>query len=189
MKTNQPSCKIYSRNRLKIFKPKENHRHFYGKNYYLKNNKKLYLFFIILIACITFVIIYNSADPIFESICLNEAKAIATRITNDESTNAVKVYQYSDLFSVQKDDQGNIQMINANILTIDLLTSDIASFIQNSLDNAKSSEVKMPIGSFLGIKMLSRDRTSNSNKNKICRRSFYRFKVRIYIKRNKSNTS
>ena len=47
---------------------------------------------------------------------------------------------------------GNIQMINANILTIDKITSDIAAYIQEDLDNTKSSNVKLSLGSFTGIK-------------------------------------
>lgn len=46
-------------------------------------------------------------------------------------------------------------MIKANIFTIDLLTSDIASLIQEDIDNSKTSEVPISIGSFTGVKMLS----------------------------------
>ena len=50
---------------------------------------------------------------------------------------------------------GNIQMIKANIFTIDLLTSDIASLIQQDIDNSKTAEIPLSIGSFTGVKMLS----------------------------------
>lgn len=46
-------------------------------------------------------------------------------------------------------------MVKANILTIDLLTSDIASLIQEDLDSVSNIEVPIAIGSFTGIKMLS----------------------------------
>ena len=151
MQQNQPLCKIYSRNRIKIFKPK--------KYKYLKKNKdksKFFLFLIIImIAIIMCLIIYNSIDPVFEEAALTEAKAIATRITNEESTRAIVGYTYEDLFTIEKDSEGNIQMINANILKLNLLTSDIASFIQNSLDKTDYSKIKLSIGSLTGIKMLS----------------------------------
>lgn len=151
MKQNQPLCKIYSRNRIKIFKPK--------KYKYLKKNKdksKFFLFLIIImIAIIMCLIIYNSIDPVFEEAALTEAKAIATRITNEESTRAIVGYTYEDLFTIEKDSEGNIQMINANILKLNLLTSDIASFIQNSLDKTDYSKIKLSIGSLTGIKMIS----------------------------------
>ena len=46
-------------------------------------------------------------------------------------------------------------MINANILTIDNITSNISSFIQKDLEENGRSKVKLSIGSFTGIKMLS----------------------------------
>lgn len=50
---------------------------------------------------------------------------------------------------------GNIQMINANIFKIDEITSDIALYIQKELDNTQNTKVKLPIGSFTGVKILS----------------------------------
>lgn len=50
---------------------------------------------------------------------------------------------------------GNIQMISANIFVIDEITSDIALYIQEELKNTQSSDVKLSIGSFTGIKILS----------------------------------
>ena len=50
---------------------------------------------------------------------------------------------------------GNMKMINANILTINEITSDIAINIQNSLDNYEDTEIKLAIGSFLGSRLLS----------------------------------
>ncbi len=151
MQQNQPLCKIYSRKRIKFFKPR--------KNKYIKRNGDKSGFFtfliIVMIALITCLIIYNSIDPVFEEAALTEAKAIATRITNEESTRAIVGYTYDDLFTIEKDSEGNIQMINANILKMNLLTSDIASFIQNSLDKTDYSKIKLSIGSLTGIKMLS----------------------------------
>ena len=151
MSQKQPLCKIYSRNRIKIFKPKR--YKFYNKKY---DKSKFFLFFsIAMTAVITCLIFYNCIDPIFEDSALTEAKAIATRITNEESTRAIVGYTYDDLFKIEKDSEGNIQMINANILTMNLLTSDIASFIQKSLDETDSSKIKLSIGSLTGVKMLS----------------------------------
>lgn len=151
MQQNQPLCKIYSRKRIKIFKP----RKYRLNNKYEDKSKFFYFLIIIMIALMICLIIYNSIDPIFENLALTEAKAIATKITNEESTRAIVGYTYEDLFTIEKDSEGNIQMINANILKMNLLTSDIASFIQNSLDNTDSSKIKLSIGSLTGIKMLS----------------------------------
>lgn len=50
---------------------------------------------------------------------------------------------------------GNIQMISANIFVIDEITSDIALFIQKGLEESESSEMKLSLGSFTGIKILA----------------------------------
>lgn len=151
MQQNQPLCKIYSRNRINIFKP----RKYRFNSRYEDKSKFFYFLLIIMIALMICLIIYNSIDPVFEEAALTEAKAIATRITNEESTRAIVGYTYEDLFTIEKDSEGNIQMINANILKMNLLTSDIASFIQNALDKTDYSKIKLSIGSLTGIKMLS----------------------------------
>jgi len=151
MYQNQPLCKIYSRNRIKIFKP----RKYKFNSKHEDKSKFFYFLFTVMIGLMICLIIYNSIDPIFENLALTEAKGIATRITNEESTRAIVGYTYEDLFTIERDSTGNIQMINANILKMNLLTSDIASFIQNSLDNTDYSKVKLSIGSITGIKMLS----------------------------------
>lgn len=46
-------------------------------------------------------------------------------------------------------------MISANIFVIDEITSDIALFIQKGLEESESSEMKLSLGSFTGIKILA----------------------------------
>lgn len=46
-------------------------------------------------------------------------------------------------------------MISANIFTIDEITSNISSYIQKGLDESGSTNIKLTLGSFTGIKILS----------------------------------
>lgn len=46
-------------------------------------------------------------------------------------------------------------MISSNVLTINKITSNIAGLIQKSLDENGKTKVKLSIGSFTGVKMLS----------------------------------
>lgn len=150
MEQNQSSCKIYSRNRLKILKKRKKYKNFRKRNY-----KVISLFGILCIAITIYLIIYKSINPIFDTICADEAKSIATKITNEESSKAMDGYTYNDLFKIEKDENGNIQMINANIFIIDKITSNVATYIQNSLNNTNNAVIKIPLGSFSGIKMFS----------------------------------
>lgn len=99
MQESKSSYKIYSRNRIKIFKPKK-----YNKGYKKKNTKYFYVFSIMVIAIFTYVIIYQSIDPIFEEICSDEAQAIATKITNEESTRVMTKHSYNDMFTIERDE-------------------------------------------------------------------------------------
>lgn len=147
MQEQKPLYRIYSRNRMRIFKNKTNNRN--------NNNKIFYIIIIITIAIITLKIGYNSIEPIFETTCIDEAQAIATRITNEESTKVMANYKYNDMFNIEKDDTGNIQMINANIFVINEITSDIALYIQKALEDNERTKIKLWAGSLTGIKMLS----------------------------------
>ena len=149
MEQKQSPCKIYSRNRIKIFKHRSV-RNISHRDYY----KGLYII-ILIIAFVTCIVIYRIIDPIFEAICSDKALSIATKITNDESTKALEGYKYNDMFTIERDESGNIQMINANILAIDIITSNIAAWIQEDLDSTEKVDIKLSLGSFTGIKMLS----------------------------------
>ncbi len=150
MNQSKSSCKIYSRNRMKIFKPKKyNRRH---KDY---NSGYFYFIIVIIIAIIIYLIIVKSVNPIFKTLCTNEAHAIATRITNEKTSIAMQNYDYGDLFTIEKDKDGNIQMINANVFTIDKITSNVSEYIQKGLEEAENTKVQLSIGSFTGINLLS----------------------------------
>ena len=53
---------------------------------------------------------------------------------------------------VVRDDQGNIKMIQMNVSTVNSLTSDVAINIQEALDNYKSDEFTIRLGTFTRYK-------------------------------------
>ena len=150
MQENLSSYKIYSRKRIKIFKPRK-----YNRKDQKKESKIFCAIATLIIAVISYFIMYKAINPIFEEICSDEAKSIATKITNEQSTKVMKEHSYEEMFTIQKDENGNVQMINANIFAIDEITSDIAIYIQEALENSETSKVKLSMGSFTGIKILA----------------------------------
>ena len=64
-------------------------------------------------------------------------KYIYIIITNEETTKAMQGYTYKDMFTIERDESGEIQMINANIITIDEITSNISNYIQEALKIVK----------------------------------------------------
>ena len=139
--------KIYSRKRIKIpeFRAEENK--------ILRKTLKTLL--IVLIATIVIITILNSSTPIFEELCIDKAKSLATIISNEEATNVMKDYEYDDIITIHKDEQGNITMIESNIIVINKIISDVAIKIQNSINNNEENDIGIRLGSFTGSKLLS----------------------------------
>ena len=142
---------IYSRPRIKL--PK-----FFiinNKKRSFKNKKIYKLLLIILTLLIIFLFATRAVTPVFKRLCSEKAKSIATIITNDETTNAIKDYKYSDFIVIHKDNNGNILMLESNIKNINIVISDAAYKIQTSINNMKDEDINISLGSFTGISILS----------------------------------
>jgi len=142
---------IYSRPRIKL--PKLfiiNHQ---NRSY--KNKKILKFLFIIIIIFAIFAIVVRAVIPVFNKLCIEKAKSIATIITNEETTNAIIDYKYSDFIIIHKDGTGKVLMIESNMKNINIVISDVAYKIQASINNTKEDDVNISLGSFTGVSMLS----------------------------------
>ena len=142
---------IYSRPRIKL--PKLFIINNKKKN--IKNKKILKFLFIILIFSIIFTIIIRAVTPVFNKLCTEKAKSIATIITNEETTNAIIDYDYSDFVIIHKGETGKIIMLESNMKNINIVISDVANRIQVSINNTTNEYVNMSLGSFIGSGMLS----------------------------------
>ena len=120
-----------------------------------KNNKKLKFLFVITIIFIMFFVIVKAVTPVFNKLCSEKAKSIATIITNEETTNAIIDYKYSDFIIIHKDDGGNIIMLESNMKNLNIVISDVAYRIQNSINNTQNEQVTLSLGTFTGINILS----------------------------------
>lgn len=144
--------KIYSRPRIRLPKIILNG----GLN--TNNPKRRKMVRIILILTIAFSIVKISLDavyPIFDTLCENRAKSIATIVSNEQATNVMKEYSYEDLFSIEKDAEGNVTMIKSNVIPINEIISDIPIKIQNEINNKGRENIEIALGSFTGFKLLA----------------------------------
>lgn len=140
--------KIYSRRRIKIPKinskiPKE------------KRIKMLKIIIIMTIAISTMKIILDAILPIFDKLCEDRAKSIATIISNDQATVVMTEHSYDELFTIEKDNAGNISMIRANVIPINAIISDVAIKIQNELNKKGRENIEISLGSFTGFKLFA----------------------------------
>lgn len=104
--------KIYSRRRIHLPKCLTIPKKIYSNvpnNYFAlrsKNNKVkkvTKVSIIIIIAILTAKLIIASISPILDKQCMNMAKVIATKISNEQTSYAISKYRYNDICSVTKD--------------------------------------------------------------------------------------
>lgn len=129
--------KIYSRAKIKI--PNGINR---------KKKKTIVIFIILLIAFSTIKITLDAISPIFDTLCENEAKSIATKISNEQATEVMKEHTYDELFSIEKDNNGNIAMIKSNVIPINEIISDVAIKIQNEINNQGRENIQIALRKF-----------------------------------------
>lgn len=91
--------KIYSRKRIKLYKPLEN-KH---TGNVIKTQRIKKIIIACIIATITASIIINQLNPVFNAVCTERAKALATEIINVESNMEFDNIKYDDLVDVVKD--------------------------------------------------------------------------------------
>ena len=146
------NSKIYSRPRIRL--PKIFFSN--GGEKSLKRKQKIAKVFIIMvIAFSTIKIVLDAISPIFNALCEDKAKSIATIISNNEATNVMKDHTYDELFTIEKDNDGNITIIKSNVIPINEIISDVAVKIQNLINERGKENIKIAIGSFTGSKLLS----------------------------------
>ena len=136
--------KIYSRPRLKIPKIV-----IHMKNNKERSGKRAKILIIVFIAFMTLAFIISAVTPIFDTLCKNEAISMATIIANNKATEVMAKHTYDELFSIEKDESGNIKMIKSNVIPINEIISDVAVKIQEEMT------LKLHFGSFTGLKLMS----------------------------------
>ena len=138
--------KIYSRNKIRLPRIIIN----------VRNRRKMAMIAIFITAIIISVkIMLDAVSPIFDTLCENEAKSLATIISNEQATNVMREHSYDELFTVEKDTNGNVTMIKSNVIPINEIISDVAIKIQEEINKQGRKDIQIALGSFTGIKLLS----------------------------------
>ena len=140
--------KIYSRPRIRI--PRIVIQS--GKRMKSEKTRKITkILAILIIAFSTVKLILDAVLPIFDSLCINRAKSIATMVSNEQATKVMKEHTYDELFIIEKYIEGNIRMIKSNVIPINEIISDIANKIQTEIDNKGKDNVEIAIRKFFRI--------------------------------------
>ena len=138
---------IYSRKRIKMPKMDDKHKN--------RLQKVIRIAIILIIAIFTCTYTIQSIEPILNTICKSEAKAIATKISNVRATEVMSNYSYSDIVKIARDNDQNIKSVELDIIKVNEIVSDVALKIQEDLDDIGSQELGIAMGTFTGSKLLS----------------------------------
>lgn len=142
--------KIYSRARIKIPKITYN-----GDNNGATKKKILKILGIVMVGILVAKNIIDILNPIINAQCVSEAKNVATVIYNEQTSLIMKKYKYDDLATIEKDDNGRVQMVKLNVIPVNEITSEVVKNIQNKFNDVDSVKISIRLGSFLGIKLFS----------------------------------
>ena len=127
----------------------------YGRG---KNKSKIQIIKLIIVLIIVLALvqlIFRYMEPVFEEMCNEKIKTLAILITNQQSTIVMNKYQYDELYTVEKDTDGNIVIIRSNVVPINNLISDLTENIQREFEQIEKQKIIIPLGSLSGIYFLS----------------------------------
>lgn len=131
--------KIYSRNRIKIY----------------KLSKIKVLIIVILFLIIIFIIYYiHMAYPVIVASCENAAYSSVTNIVTTEIKNIMQEYTYSDLINVEKDNEGKIVFLKSNVIVMNEIIAKINQNIQQKIDEQERIKVFINMGTLTGLSNL-----------------------------------
>ena len=143
--------KIYSRPRIKIPKIQM----FYNRNQNKRKKKLTFLIIVILIVTLIGKLTLNYITPMFEEMCYLKAKIIAAQIVNKKTKESIESIDYNDLITIIRDNNGNITMIKANVISINRISAILTIDIQEALENEEQTLIKIPLGSITGNQLFS----------------------------------
>lgn len=141
---------IYSRRRIRL--PKF---YIFNKRSNKKNDKTKKLIIILMFIIFIAISLIKAITPVFNQLCTDKAKSVATIICNRETTKSIQGYKYSDFIIIHKDTEENIIMIESNVVNINVVISDIAEKIQIEINRIQTEDISISLGSFTGVSLLS----------------------------------
>lgn len=118
--------------------------------------KKSFVFFVsvIIVSMIIFSTIYfKSIKPTLKTLSEANAKAIALKSSSAAVKNTIKGVKYEDLIIMQKDDNGKIITLSANVSKMNEISNEVVSKTQSEMESSSVNYIKVPLGTFVGLTM------------------------------------
>lgn len=122
-----------------------------------KNLKKKVIFTVILILLMSLIVyvINNNLEPKVIALCDSVAKSIALKTTSSVINDKVSNVTYEELVKIKQDSSGKVTAINANVMELNRIASDVALGVQDKLNQINDTMIKFPIASIFGDSLIS----------------------------------
>lgn len=123
-----------------------------------KNKYRPFLILILLSFFIVYSFIYVDKEirPVVEVLSEIEATIVGTQAINEGVSTALqKGIRYDDLLEVVKDEKGNVNLIQANTIAMNILSSDITTLVQEKIETRSQQPIKIPLGNVLRSQILA----------------------------------
>lgn len=119
----------------------------------MKVNRSFVLFVVMLLTIIIiFTFIYHkNVKPTLKTLSEANAKALALKSSNQAVKNSIQGIKYDDLITVEKDEDGKIRTLSANVSKMNEISNQVVMDTQNEIENSSINYIKIPIGTFFGV--------------------------------------
>lgn len=123
------------------------------------NNPQRYIFIItviiLMIAYSTAICIIKAINPTLELQSKTLARALAEKLSNEACQRAIANSKYEDFCTIERDTNGNIKLMNLNVININKIMTEIALDMNENLKKEKNDEIHISVGSISGNKLLA----------------------------------
>lgn len=119
--------------------------------------KRAFAFFLIFFGLFIFVYFYfiYQVSPTIKTLSDTRAKAIALKATNEAVMERIESIEYENLIKVTTNSNGMITSLNADVIEMNKLSTEITTDIQKKLLTMEDADIQIPLGRFLGLSVFS----------------------------------
>lgn len=120
------------------------------------SRKKLIFFAVIIISIFLMSIFFSYVvNPIIINTVELKSKSMTTQAINSAIADVLDgTITYNDLVNIVTNEMGDVELIQANTLKVNMLSKDIARSTETKLDTFGQSGIKIPLGTFTGMTFL-----------------------------------
>ncbi|MBR6641223.1 MAG: sporulation protein YunB [Clostridia bacterium] len=107
------------------------------------------------LALIIGIVMLKRITPSIKVACESKAKSVALGVTNETVKEILKEAEHESLVKITYNTEGKIVGINADVVEMNRLSSEIAYRIQEKLSNLDDVTVKIPLAKLIGLNIFS----------------------------------